>query len=415
MLPTRREFLLSSAAGAAALALPSRLVAADERDNRKTLALVTTIYQRNSHSDHIAGRFLTHYTLNGKPVRSSHRLASMYVQQVGMTDLSRTLAERHHVRHCGSIREALTLGGDSLAVDGILVIGEHGEYPINEYGQKLYPRHEFFSEIVELFRQSGRSAPIFNDKHFSWSWTKAKEIFDWSKELKFPLQAGSSLPVTWRRPELELPLGAPIEEALVVAFSDPEIYGFHALETLQCHVERRKGGETGLKSVQALAGDAVWSAAERGLWSKELYEACLSRSETVKPGDARHNVAAPLAYRLEYRDGFRATVLMLDNHVGDFTFAARLAGSKEPVSCVHVLPNPPGARYFDALVHNIEGMLKSGKAVIPPERTLLVSGALEALLHSRHEGSKVLQTPQLAVAYQAPEDSGFYRGPVAAK
>ena len=61
--------------------------------------------------------------------------------------------------------------------------------------------------------------------------------------------AGSSLPVSWRRPELELTLDAPIEDALVAAYGPIEVYGFHALETLQTMVERRKGGETGVKAV----------------------------------------------------------------------------------------------------------------------------------------------------------------------
>jgi hypothetical protein len=234
---------------------------------------------------------------------------------------------------------------------------------------------------------------------------------DWSRELKFPLQAGSSLPVTWRRPELELPLGTEMAEALVVAFSHPERYGFHALETLQCHVERRKGGESGIKAVTALRGDAVWKAGEKGVWSRELMKAAISRSRTVNPGKVRDNAKSPEAFLLEYRDGFRATVLMLTDHVADFTFAVKTADGKVH-STLHYLPNPPGAKYFDALSYNIERMLAAGKAVIPIERTLLVSGVLESLMHSRFEKSIRLQTPHLKVAYTAPKNSGFFRGAV---
>ena len=80
-----------------------------------------------------------------------------------------------------------------------------------------------------------------------------------------------------------------------VGGSDPMDY--HALEAMQCMVERRKGGETGVKSVQLIEGDAVWKAGEEGRWSKELLTAALSRSDTplgltVKDGrtqDLVHN------------------------------------------------------------------------------------------------------------------------------
>ena len=77
---------------------------------------------------------------------------------------------------CGWLRRspsALTDGGRTLSVDGILLIGEHGTYPRNEKGQTLYPRYEFFAQIIDVFRKSGRSVPIFNDKHLSWSWDHA--------------------------------------------------------------------------------------------------------------------------------------------------------------------------------------------------------------------------------------------------
>jgi hypothetical protein len=199
---------------------------------------------------------------------------------------------------------------------------------------------------------------------------------------------------------------------LVVAYSHPEIYGFHTLETLQCHVERRAGGEVGVKSVRALTGADVWKAGDAGVWPLDLLEAALGRSHTINLGNVRENVRDPLAYLIEYRDGFRATALMLNGHVEDFLFAARVQGKPEPVSTMHYLPGRPGVKYFDALTYNIERMLAAGKAVIPIERTLLVSGVLEALLQSKLQKSQSIATPHLEVAYQAPEDSGYLRGPV---
>lgn len=427
---TRRQFLAASGSLAlAASPLAAGLFAAQKP--RRKLAVATTAYHRFSHASHIAGRFLMGYILNGAHHQPDYEIVSMHVEQipgvagpapnnpvqgrggaVNRADLSQDLAKKYGFRQCKSVREALTVGGEKLAVDGVLLIGEHGQYPRNDLGQTLYPRYEMMEQTVAEFRASGRSVPVFNDKHLSYSWEKSRKMYDWSRELGFAFQAGSSLPVTFRMPQFELPLGSRIESALAVYYGDPEGYGYHLLEALQCHVERRPGGESGIKAVQALAGDAVWKAGDEGLWSKELLHAALARSQTVDIGDARDNTPRPVAYLIEYADGFKAAALMLTGHVEDCTFAAKLAGVAKPVSTLHICPWQPGARFFDALVWNIERMLDTGKAVIPVERTLLVSGALESLMISRQQDSKRIETPHLAVKYQPFEDSGYLKGPI---
>jgi hypothetical protein len=249
-------------------------------------------------------------------------------------------------------------------------------------------------------------------------------MYDWSRELRFPFMAGSSLPVTWRRPELELPLNTPVEDALVAAYGPAEVYGFHALETLQCMVERRKAGETGVKAVTCLTGRDVWKAGDAGQWSWDLLEAALGRSESVCPGDIRRNVgSAPvqgmpatpaLAFLIEYRDGARGTVLLLNGHIQDFCFAAKVKGEAKPQSCLFHLPPPPGAKYFDALTMNIEKLLETGRPPYPVERTLLTSGMLDALLTSQQKRGERVATPELEIRYAAPVDSGFVRGGVSA-
>jgi hypothetical protein len=410
-MPTRRDFILGTGAAALALALP-RAIRAAESDRKPKLAVLTTVYRKYSHSDHIAGRFLFGYSLDGKHHQPPYEIASMYVDQIRDDNLSVGLSERFGFRHCKNVREALTLGGDKLAVDGVLLIAEHGDYPVNEIGQIEYPRYEMFAEIVAEFRRSGRTVPVFNDKHFSYNWVKAKQMYDWSRELKFPLQAGSSLPVTWRIPELEFPLETRFDSALVAAYSHPEVYGFHALETLQCHLERRAGGETGVARVQAFKGADVWKQGEKGAWPMDLLESALARSQSCNIGKVRDNVLDPLVYVVEYRDGQKGAVALLNGHVEDFNFAARVKGEKTPRSTLHMLPARPGVKYFDALTYNIERMLQAGKAVIPPERTLLVSGILEAALQSKAQGSRVVETPYLDVSYRAPEDSGYFHGPI---
>jgi len=105
------------------------------------------------------------------------------------------------------------MAGHDLAVDAVLFVGEHGRYPINERGQKLYPRHRIMKRIAEVFRETGTSVSVFCDKHLSYSWRQAREMYEWSQELKFPFMAGSSIPVTLRRPALEIPYDAEIENA----------------------------------------------------------------------------------------------------------------------------------------------------------------------------------------------------------
>src|SRR5439155_19771174 len=124
-------------------------------------------------------------------------------------------------------------GGSELAVDGVLLIGEHGKYPTNEKGQHLYPRYEFFQQIVDVFRSCGRTAPVFNDKHLSWRWDWAREMYDTAGEMCFALMAGPSLPVTWRTPPLDMPLGARVREALCIGYGGGDSYDFHDFETLQ--------------------------------------------------------------------------------------------------------------------------------------------------------------------------------------
>ncbi|MCP5117805.1 MAG: hypothetical protein GY953_43860, partial [bacterium] len=128
-----------------------------------------------------------------------------------------------------TIAETLRCGGDRIGVDAVLIIGEHGDYPRNELGQKLYPRYEFFRQCVEVFEEDGRAVPAYNDKHLSYSFEKAKWMVDQSRRLKFPMLAGSSLPVTWRLPEIDLPRGCEIESALVVGVGGSDAMDYHAL------------------------------------------------------------------------------------------------------------------------------------------------------------------------------------------
>jgi hypothetical protein len=194
-------------------------------------------------------RFLAGFPVDGRWHRPPFDVVSAYVDQFPKGDLSRDREKEFKFKIYPSIAEALRCGGDKLAVDAVLVIGEHGNYPVNRFGQTQYPRYEFFQEIVKVFRASGRSVPVFNDKHLSWNWEWAKEMVDTANKMKIPYIAGSSLPVTWRMPAIDMTFGAEVEEMLCVAMGRVDSYDFHALEVIQCMAERRKGGETGVNSM----------------------------------------------------------------------------------------------------------------------------------------------------------------------
>lgn len=419
---TRRQFVQTIGAGL----LTSPLWAADSPATpRRRLAVVTTVWTYRSHAWHMAERFLAGYPREGQWHRPPLEVVAAYVDQTPEGDLSRGRAKEFGFTVYPTIAAALCQGGDRLAVDAVLVIGEHGDYPVNEIGQKQYPRYEFFQQIVDVFRRSGRTAPVFNDKHLSWNFEWAKEMVDTSHALGFPLLAGSSLPVTWRMPSIDLPYGAEVEEALVVAHGNTDIYDFHALEALQSFVERRRGGETGVASMHALKGDAVWNALGAGSWADggwdaRLFAACLARSHTLRQGESfshryptadqiRAWVAEPIAYRFEYADGLKATMLLMNGLVEDFTVAGRLKGQAEPLSTMYHLPPNPNVVYSAALMSGAEEMFVTGKAPYPVERTLLTSGLVQAGMKSLAAGQTRQETPHLAVRYQAPRESLFWR------
>jgi hypothetical protein len=414
---TRREFLGTSAAAAAGLLLPAANV------QPKRLAIIGTIYTYLSHVQHIGDRFLVGCPYGGAWHKPNIKVVSLYVDQKPEGDLSSDRAREFGFQVYPTIAEALCCGGKELAVDAVLIVAEHGDYPRNEKGQILYPRYEFFQQCAEVFQHSGRSVPVYNDKHLSYSFTKAQSMVETSRRLRFPMLGGSSLPVTYRLPELELPLGCEIEEALMIGEGGSDPMDFHALEALQCMVERRQHGETGVNTVQLIEGDEVWKAGEDGRWSKELLISALSRSDTpmgtgdtesrpedlVTSGQLPKLVANPAAYFIEYRDGLKATLLMLDGALKDYNFAARVKGMPSPQATQFLLSPIPNVTYSACLVHGIEQMFETRVAPYPIERTLLVSGILESCLTSKVQNHQRLETPHLSVAYRPPAQSLFCR------
>jgi hypothetical protein len=389
---------------------------------RPRIAVLANIYKTHLHTQHIIDRILDGYGWGGVYYHPQLDVVSIFVEQRGEGDLVPERAERHpQMKIYNSVAEALTCGTGSLAVDGVIYIGEQGDYPQNEKGQTEYPRHRFFEEVVSVFRASGRSVPFYLDKHLSYKWEWAKEMYDTSRKMGFPFMAGSSLPLTWRIPQVEMPLGVTVREAISVAFGGLDSYDIHAIEGLQCLVERRKGGETGVKWLQAYRGDSFWKAHEDKVWSPALFKAALCRSHTLKPGrdsftdvyptlqEMKAIARDPVAYHYQYTDGMRCTIMLLNGLVEDFNFAVDIEGRPHPFSLTEYLSRGTEhatlESYFNPLAHYIEQMMLTKKEPYPIERVLLATGLVCVGIDSLFEGQVRLQTPQLDIHYQPAEST----------
>ncbi|HVJ68597.1 MAG TPA: hypothetical protein VM510_11455 [Caulifigura sp.] len=397
--PTRRQFLGSSAGLLAAAATPRWLYSQDAP--RPKIAVVLTACFYRSHAHVLLENFLEPYLFRGQLKTPAVDVVALSAAQFNKDDMLKRIAKDYAIPLYPSIGEAICRGGDGLAVDGVVSIGEHGEYPENELGQQLYPRKEFFDQIVAVFRKSGRSVPVFNDKHLSYRFDWAKEMVDVSKELKFPFLAGSSVPLSQRVPDVSLPPGAVIDEAVSIHGGPTERYGYHGIEVLQAMVEDRRGGETGVSKVTYLTADQLRGDEGRGKWSVDLANAAMKAEYQL---NGTTPAADPLSelqegFLIEYLDGTKGTVLKVGQSGIRWNFACRLKGEDHPRAFSHYVGPWNNRSLFRALANAIQVMVVEKKAPYPIERTLMSTGITEAAMQSKHAG-RPQKTPQLEFRYQ---------------
>ena len=387
---------------------------------RKKIAAIVTTYFDGSHADLLVSRFVTGFPTPSGVVESQVDVVSMYMEQLHPQDIGVEFAREHGIELFPSIRSALTLqqpmcgpwptapGWEigELAVDGVLIIAEHGDYSPNERGRQLYPRRHFFEQVCGMIGRLrvGR----YRSSATNTSRTRGTMLAGCTtapSSSAFPSWPGSSLPVTGRTPWFEHDIGAEIKDALVLGHFNPypnglDSYGFHGLEALQCMVERRLGGETGIAAVRCLEGPAVWEAAEQGMWPRDLAAEAESRITEVEAGRMEDNCVWPALFQLEYVDGFCATTLMLDRHVRGFAYAARVNG--ETVSTGFHTGDTTIKESFGAQGLAVHEMFLTGRPQYPVERSLLTTGAHAALMDSRYLDGVRIETPWLDVSYSAP-------------
>lgn len=385
---TRRSWLT----GVSSLPLASALPA---QTRLPRVTCVINAYFPNSHADVFLGRLLEGYRLNGVSHRPRVQVAAFYVDQFPDNDMAREQAAEYGFPVYPTVAEALRLGGSKLAVDGVAIIGEHGNYPRTPRGNFMYPRWRHFDQVTTVMREDQRVVPLFSDKYFAYEWPDAERLWQRVQQMKIPFMAGSSLPRTWRRPPLEFQAGIELEEVMAVSFSDLEEHAYHAVELMQAMAERRKGGETGVASIRCVEGEEVWRLAERGEWSRELLDAALSRRVNKPPKDSRQ---PPQAILVKYRDGLKGTILNLDGMTRDYLFAAREKGRREPhSSCFYIQLYVHN--HWSFMVRDFEDLVLTGRSREPAERTRMATGITLFGLESRLRGQTWLNTPELSFSY----------------
>ena len=413
---TRREMLGTS--GKAVLAGLAAGTVSYAAEKRPRIACIVTYWAApGSHADWIITKLLDGYWWQSAHNPSRVDIVSVYIHQFRDSELGQKVCKSKGIPIFNRVSEALTLGGKELAVDGVVLVGEHGNYHSNIKGQKYYPRWWLYQQIVNVFSRSNRSVPVFNDKHLSTDWDEAKWMYDQSREMGFPLFGGSSIPFCHREPQLELDLETPLKASVVTSFGGKEYY--HGIPTLQCMAERRRGGETGIEAVQCIEGPETWKWTDRNPWAGRLLEAALATYPDRNPGNIQDTVRQPFVFIIEYRDGTKGAIYHLNRAgISQWGYAGDIEGRSEPAVTQTWFSFTPYGQYHaaNAFEHWIVEMMVTGKEPVPAESLLLTTGIQSFLINSNWENGRHydigrrIETPYLNMNYRAVSEPLYDRG-----
>ncbi|MBP1988520.1 hypothetical protein [Paenibacillus eucommiae] len=361
------------------------------KEKAKRVAVIVTEYRFNSHADVILGRLLGDHEY--KP---QVEVAAIYTDQVPENDMSREAAARCQIPIYATIEEAIRAPYADGGLDGVIIIGEHGDYPEDELGRKWYPRRRFLEEVLLALDDLQLKVPIFSDKHLSYNIADTVWMYEQLQKRNLPFMGGSSIPHTPQVPAFDRKLLEETDEILVVSFSDVmEAYGYHALELLQSLAETRAGGEMGVRAVQALRGAQIWAALARKEWPEDLLThayACYDKAE-VYPKSMKDTA---VLFIVEYANGTKGYVLQQEDWINQWGFAFRHksgeSGEITSAMCVGDLERP--FRHFETLTSMIENFIITGIEPFPAKRILLSSGLINYIMEALHQNQK-LETPEL--------------------
>ena len=430
---TRREMLgmtgmagLAALTGTAAGAVPQTQPAGAARQagqRRPRIACLVSYWGLpTSHADWIVNKLLDGYWWKGAYTASQVDVVSVYINQLDTSLLGQKVCKAKNIPIFKTVGEAVTLGGKELAVDGVVIVCEHGNYPTDLKGHWLLPRWWIYQQVIRVFEQSQRSVPIFNDKHLSYNWDDAKWMFDKSRELNFPLTGGSSIPVYYRTPEIDLAPDTPLKNGLVIGDMADEGAAFHCIDVLQSFMDRRKGGETGVKSVQSIRGPEAWTWVETNPWAHNLL-AAVRKHFDLPAGHFQQGVQTNQRRGqsnlciVKYNDGTEAASIS-GSDVG-WTFAGDIEGQKDP-TIISMLGFPGPISQFhagNAHEHWLIEMMLTGKEPFNAERLLVSTGIVNYYMDSNWQDGcysavgRVVETPYIDMKYHSTHGPLFNTGP----
>ncbi len=379
------------------------------------IAVVSTTFYIRSHSDVIATRWTT-----PRPADTqwgwdgpSSELASIHIEQIRENDTGVAWAKESQVPLKDSIEDAITLGEGKVAVDAVLLIGEHGVYPQNEFDQKTYPRKELFDKIVNVFRKFGKSVPVFCDKHYSYNAAWAHEMVQTAKAMGFPLLGGSSIPHTPFIPEPQLKRGFKPRQSIAVYYGDKEAYLYHSFEFAQSILEKRAGGESGIAGISVHTKDQAWDVLEKQ-FNPALLEAAIQCCAGVKAGDRKAHCAAaakqpmPILTVAHHADGLQSAHVNLSGHVEGWSLAIETEDGQIHPAGATAAGEDVWFAHFATFSRLIETFLKTGQYPFAPERALLTTVATDVAMHALCQPGRRYESPLTMIPYQPLARDVYY-------
>ena len=360
----------------------------------RKIAFLLEEFELGSPAQQLLDRFLLGYPQDGVWHTLTDCQVSVHLSSGQGTDELRRRADDF-----GLVRERSVATACSDA-DAIVVISQGDGAVANE------------GLIISALEQASAPAGCFVHGALANSLAEAKKLRRLADSRNIPLLAGTPLPVTWRLPQRDLPPNTPLKEALIIVQGQSPAAELHALEGLLPVIERRSHGESGIRRLRYLEGNEVWEAGKRGLWSGPLLAAAISRSNTpqgdpVRDGRTQDLVGLglvpklarnPRGWLIEHGDKLRSTILVLDGVIADYCFAVETTDGEVISAQIYRPPAPPDHQY-SRLAVTLEEFFRTGLRPWPWQRNILIAGFLEAAHTSADPSEKVIETPELVIAY----------------
>jgi hypothetical protein len=360
----------------------------------KKIAFLVEDFALQTPAQQLLDRFLIGFPRDGEFYRPEGCQIAVYLRDgAGNAEIDRRVKEF-------GLRREQSIAATVAQADGLVIVPKTSSAAPD-------------TELVEIaLRGVPRGCACFVYGGLSWTLSEAKKLANVASTQKLSLIAGTTLPVTWRLPEVDVAAGARLKEALIVVQGASPAAELDGLEGLLPVIQRRRGGESGVRRIRLLEGTDLWQAGHDGVWSWALLASALSRSDSpqgdsVKDGRTQDLVGLglvqtlarqPRGWVMEHFDGLRSTVLVLDGVVADYNFAVQTRDG--PVISAQIYrPPAPAQHHFSRLAEVIESFFVRGKQPWPIERNVLISGLLESFGKNSANGGSPLETPALRISY----------------